>query len=100
VQELQGVYSVVVVGADSTVQVRQVTTAERVGPLWRIAAGLKAGERIVVEGLQRARPGMRVNATNVEIGEDGSTTQPTQPSGGQSGSQPASKPATLPAGHR
>ncbi len=34
-----------------------VTPAERIGTLWVIDSGLKAGDRIVVEGLQKVRPG-------------------------------------------
>jgi membrane fusion protein (multidrug efflux system) len=67
VQELQGVYNVAVVGADSTIESRMVKPAERIGTLWVIDSGLKGGEKIVVEGLQKVRPGVKVNAQVVTI---------------------------------
>ncbi|MGE5247244.1 MAG: efflux RND transporter periplasmic adaptor subunit, partial [Verrucomicrobiota bacterium] len=62
VSELQGKFLVAVVGADNTVEMRPVTPAERVGPLWVIDKGLKPGETVVVEGLQKVRTGVRVVA--------------------------------------
>jgi membrane fusion protein, multidrug efflux system len=60
VTETQGVYNVAVVKPDDTVDIRMVTAGERIGTLWLIDAGLKAGERIVVEGVQKVRPGIKV----------------------------------------
>jgi membrane fusion protein (multidrug efflux system) len=61
VSELQGGYQVAVVDDENKVSIRPVTVGERVGDLWIIADGLKPGERVVVEGVQKVRPGMRVN---------------------------------------
>jgi membrane fusion protein (multidrug efflux system) len=60
VTEVQGKYMVAVVGADNKVDIRTVQTAERVDSLWVILEGLKPGERVVVEGVQKVRPGMPV----------------------------------------
>ncbi len=60
VTELQGGYEVVEVGSDNKVTTRQVQVGERVGTMWVIASGLKPGERVVVEGQQKLRSGMRV----------------------------------------
>jgi membrane fusion protein (multidrug efflux system) len=60
VQDLQGQQSVLTVGADATVQVRSVVTGDRVGQRWIIEQGLKSGEAVIVDGLQKARPGARV----------------------------------------
>ncbi len=60
VQELQGTFNVFVVGPDSVVQVRAVKPANRVGSDWVIAEGLEPADRIVVEGLQKVRPGIKV----------------------------------------
>jgi len=57
VQELQGLYSVAVVGADNKASFRNVKVGPREGSLWVIEEGLKPGERVVVEGLQRLREG-------------------------------------------
>jgi membrane fusion protein (multidrug efflux system) len=61
VTEVQGKYLVAVVGPENKVAIRQVKTGERVGQLWVIEEGLKAGERVVAEGTQKVREGMAVN---------------------------------------
>jgi membrane fusion protein, multidrug efflux system len=61
VTELQGSYQVAVVGTDNKVSIRNVTVGERTGPMWIIEQGLKPGERIVAEGVQKARDGIAVN---------------------------------------
>src|SRR5580658_3476080 len=60
VTELQGGYEVVVLGDDNKVATRQVQVGERVGTLWVITSGVKPGDRVVVEGQQKLRSGMRV----------------------------------------
>jgi len=60
VTELQGTYQVAVVGPDNKVDIRPVKAAERVDLLWVIDEGLKPGERVVVEGIQKVRQGMLV----------------------------------------
>jgi len=66
VQEIQGLYSVMVVKPDATVDQRMVKAGERVGNLWIIDSGLKPGEKIIVEGLQKVRPGVQVSAKTVK----------------------------------
>ena len=61
VQELQGLQSVLVVGAENKVQVRTISTAERIDDRWIVTQGLKAGDRVIVEGIQKAAPGTVVN---------------------------------------
>jgi len=60
VQELQNLYSIAVVGADNKVAFRNVKVGPREGSLWVIEEGLKPGERVVVEGLQKVREGLVV----------------------------------------
>ena len=60
ITEVQGRYLVAVVKADNTIEVRPVQVGERVGAEWLIEQGLAAGERVVVEGAQKVRPGMAV----------------------------------------
>ena len=62
VQEIQGLYSVMVVKPDSTVEQRMVKVGERVGNVWVIESGVKRGEKVIVEGIQRVKPGVQVNA--------------------------------------
>jgi membrane fusion protein (multidrug efflux system) len=60
VQELQGTKSVFVVGADGKVEARQIVATQRLGAEWVVASGLRAGERVVVEGTGKIRPGAPV----------------------------------------
>src|SRR5712675_360821 len=60
VSELQGGYQVAVVDSDNKVSIRTVQAGDRVGNQWVIAEGLKQGERVVAEGIQKVRPGMQV----------------------------------------
>src|SRR5215471_13193168 len=60
VTERQGSYLVYVVAGDNRVDVRQVQVGERTGTMWVIRRGLKAGERVVVQGQQDLKPGMEV----------------------------------------
>jgi membrane fusion protein (multidrug efflux system) len=60
VTDMQGKYLVAVVGADNKVAIRPVKVAERIGSDWIIADGLKAGEKVVVEGTQKVKPDMVV----------------------------------------
>src|SRR5262245_36350817 len=61
VSELQGVYNVAVVKPDDTIEIRMVTAKDRIGTLWVIDQGLQAGDKIVVEGVQKVRPGIKVS---------------------------------------
>src|SRR6266850_1993126 len=61
VTELQGSYQVAVVGTDNKVSIRPVKVGERIDTMWIIADGLKPGERVVAEGIQKVRPGAIVN---------------------------------------
>jgi membrane fusion protein, multidrug efflux system len=61
IMELQGVRTVYVVGKEGTVEARTVTTSDRLGSLWAVEKGLAAGDRVIVEGIQRVQPGTKVN---------------------------------------
>ncbi|MGB9402981.1 MAG: efflux RND transporter periplasmic adaptor subunit, partial [Candidatus Acidiferrales bacterium] len=61
VSELQGNYQIAEVDDQNKVSIRTVKVGDRVGSDWIIADGLKPGERVVVEGVQKVRPGMQVN---------------------------------------
>ena len=61
IQQLQSLQTVYTVGAGNKVELRPVTTAERVGESWIVTDGLKPGDRVIVEGQLRVRPGMVVN---------------------------------------
>ncbi len=61
VTELQGKYQVAVVGSDNKVSIRTVTVGDRVGSMWIITDGLKPGDRVVTEGVQKVGEGAPVN---------------------------------------
>lgn len=61
VVELQGTYQVTVVGETNTVRLQFVKVGEQVGANWIIENGLKPGDRVVVEGTQKVKPGAVVN---------------------------------------
>ena len=60
VQELQGQQSVLTLGPDNTIVARAVVTGDRVDQRWIVDQGLKPGEPVIVDGLQKVRPGVRV----------------------------------------
>ena len=60
VKELQGTFQVYVVNDSSKVEIRPIETGPRSGNMWVVTKGLSAGERIVVEGLQKIEPGQKV----------------------------------------
>ncbi len=60
VQELQGTKSVYVVGAGDKIEPRQIVASHLLGTDWVIASGLAAGDRVVVEGIGKIRPGATV----------------------------------------
>jgi multidrug efflux pump subunit AcrA (membrane-fusion protein) len=62
VQDIQGVKNVLVVGEGDKVSLRTVVLREPYGQFYIVSSGLKPGERVVVEGIQKARPGMQVKA--------------------------------------
>jgi RND family efflux transporter MFP subunit len=60
VSQLQGSDQVAVVGPDNKISIRAVQTGERVDTMWIISSGLKAGDRVVAEGTQKAKDGSTV----------------------------------------
>jgi membrane fusion protein, multidrug efflux system len=78
VQEIQGLYSVMIVKPDSTVEQRMVKAGERVGNLWIIDSGLKPGEKVIVEGLQKVKPGVQVSAKTIKP-EEATSLAPNAP---------------------
>ena len=61
ISELQGGYQVAVVDAENKVNIRPVTVGPQVDRRWVVASGLNPGERVVAEGVQKVRTGVKVN---------------------------------------
>jgi len=68
IQQMQSMQTVYTVGSGNKVEVHPVTTAERVGESWIVLQGLKPGDRVIVEGLLRVRPGIVVNPSPFKVG--------------------------------
>jgi membrane fusion protein, multidrug efflux system len=65
ITELQGIRTVYLVDKEGKVEPRTVTATERLGNLWAIEKGLAAGDRVIVEGIQRVQPGAKVQVKTV-----------------------------------
>lgn len=72
----KGNASAMVVGKDDTVEVRQVKVSRSVGDQWLVESGLAAGDRVVIEGLQKIQPGMSVEVTEKSAANDPDTAPP------------------------
>lgn len=68
IQQLQSEQTVLIVSPQNVVELRPITTAERVGENWIVQQGLKPGDRVVVEGQLKVRPGARVTPTPYHTG--------------------------------
>jgi RND family efflux transporter MFP subunit len=91
VQELQGAKTVMVVGADNKVALRTVTLREPYQDFFIVTAGLKPGERVIVEGIQKVRPGLEVKPELKPASE--AKPAPAQPPAAPA---PATPPAAKP----
>ena len=65
----KGEPTVLVVGADNKVELRPFQTERTIGGNWLVTAGLKAGDKVIIEGLQKVAPGAQVKT--VELSGDG-----------------------------
>ncbi|HEX4502835.1 MAG TPA: multidrug efflux RND transporter periplasmic adaptor subunit AcrA [Scandinavium sp.] len=61
----RGDASAMVVGEGDKVEVRQITAAQAIGDKWLVTKGLKDGDRVIITGLQKVRPGAQVKAQEV-----------------------------------
>ncbi|MFL6302874.1 MAG: efflux RND transporter periplasmic adaptor subunit [Candidatus Sulfotelmatobacter sp.] len=71
VVEAQGSYSVVVVDSSNQASIRPVKVGERVGQMWVITDGIKAGEQVIAEGMQKAREGVTVRSKQFNLSGQG-----------------------------
>ena len=78
-RDLKGQPTSLVVNANNEVELRVLKTDRTIGSYWLVTDGLKAGDRVIVEGLQFVRPGAKVKATEADAA--------------QAGTAPASAPA-------
>lgn len=72
VQEIQGTYSVFVVDAEQKASFRPVKLGLKFGNVWSVEEGLKVGDLVVIEGVQKIKDGMKVKAQQVPFPETAS----------------------------
>ncbi|EDS5973610.1 multidrug efflux RND transporter periplasmic adaptor subunit AcrA [Salmonella enterica subsp. enterica] len=78
----RGDATVLMVGADNKVETRQIVASQAIGDKWLVTDGLKAGDRVVVSGLQKVRPGAQVKVQEITADnkqQAASGDQPAQP---------------------
>jgi membrane fusion protein, multidrug efflux system len=71
----KGDATALVVGADNTVELRTLQTDRAVGDKWLVTDGIKPGDRVIVEGLQAAHPGGKVQPEEASAMADGNTVR-------------------------
>ena len=71
-----GVATVLLVGADGKVEARVIKIGQAIGNKWVVTDGLKAGEQVIVEGLQKVQPGMMAKPVPFDSTGDNSSTPP------------------------
>ena len=91
IQDLQGKNYVWTVDAEGKAQQRDVQMGPRIGNGWQVQQGLKAGDVVVVDGVQRLKPGTPVNATPLPAPPPPAAAAPTTPP-----AAPTAQPGTTP----
>ena len=86
---------VMVVGAEEKVEPRVIKVARTVGDSWLVSDGLKAGDRVILEGIQKARPGTQVKV--VPFGAAPTGAQPAPQTAAGPGAAPPAATAAQPA---
>src|SRR5213596_3646590 len=81
VNELQGSFQVAVVDQNNKVSIRPVKMGEKIGAMWEVTEGLKPGERVVVQGIQKAREGAPVTVKDWTQPPDALVSKSDQPKG-------------------
>jgi len=70
VTELQGSYQVAVVGDDNKVSIRPAQMGQRIGAMWEVTQGLKPGDKVVVQGVQKVHEGSAVTVKEWSLPAD------------------------------
>ncbi len=78
--DAKGMATAMVVGANNTVEPREVVAERAIGDRWLVTKGLKNGDKLIIEGLNKIGPGMPVHPNEVTLGA------PQAPAGSGSGS--------------
>jgi membrane fusion protein, multidrug efflux system len=89
----KGQPTALVVGADNKVSLVQLVTSGTNGSNWVVDSGLKAGDRVIVHGTEKAKPGMTVKPVDAQVPADPAA------SGAQAASAPGAAPAAAASGN-
>src|SRR5213592_1441277 len=79
VNELQGNFQVAVVDENNKVSIRPVKMGERIGAMWEVTDGLKPGDKVIVQGIQKAREGAQVTVKDWTPPPDALVSKSDQP---------------------
>ena len=95
IDDVQGTYNVYVVKSDDSVEVRSVEVGRTTGTDWVIKKGLKLGERVIVEGFQKVRSGMKVNPKPMasKAAKPAASAEKSDAASSSDGSSTSSQPA-------
>ncbi|ATO32081.1 RND efflux system, membrane fusion protein CmeA [Dickeya dianthicola RNS04.9] len=75
----RGDATVMLVGEGDKVEVHSITTGQAIGDKWLVTSGVKSGDRIILTGLQKIRPGMQVKAQEAAAGNAQQQQPQSQP---------------------
>ncbi|MDB5977001.1 MAG: efflux transporter periplasmic adaptor subunit, partial [Nevskia sp.] len=90
--DLQGKNYVWIVDGENKAQQRDVQMGPRIGNGWQVQQGLKAGDKVIVDGVQRLKPGTPVNATPAPVEAPAVAPTPGAPPASAAPPSPAPKP--------
>jgi membrane fusion protein, multidrug efflux system len=89
----KGQPTALVVGPDNKVALRQLVTSGTYGDKWVVDSGLNAGDRVIVQGTEKARPGATVKPVDAQL-----PAQAAQPASGAAPAAPGAAPAAADTG--
>jgi membrane fusion protein, multidrug efflux system len=94
----KGQPTALVVGDDNKVVLRQLVTSGTYGSNWVVESGLKAGDRVIVQGTDKARPGQDVKAVAAQLPATPASDASAQGAPAASGATQTAKPASAASG--
>jgi membrane fusion protein (multidrug efflux system) len=94
----KGQPTALVVGDDNKVVLRQLVTSGTYGSNWVVESGLKAGDRVIVQGTDKARPGQQVKAVAAQLPATPASDASAQGAPAASGATQTAKPASAASG--
>ncbi|CAB3779956.1 efflux RND transporter periplasmic adaptor subunit [Paraburkholderia fynbosensis] len=94
----KGQPTALVIGADNKVELRSLVTAGTFGTNWVVASGLKPGDRVIVQGTDKARPGQQVKPVAAQLPATPASDAAAQGAPAASGAAQTAQPASAASG--